>query len=41
VSAAIRVVDSGVCFDQPSAEDPTLFPSDHAGVWAELELSTQ
>jgi hypothetical protein len=27
---------SGVCFNTPSADDPTLWPSDHAGVWADL-----
>ena len=32
----ITVVDSGVCFDRPSPQDPTLWPSDHAGVWADL-----
>jgi endonuclease/exonuclease/phosphatase family metal-dependent hydrolase len=29
---------SGVCFDTPSATDPTLWPSDHAGVWADLSI---
>jgi endonuclease/exonuclease/phosphatase family metal-dependent hydrolase len=38
VSAAIRIVASGVCFDRPSPDDPTLWPSDHAGVWADLAL---
>jgi endonuclease/exonuclease/phosphatase family metal-dependent hydrolase len=27
---------SGVCFDIPSTTDSTLWPSDHAGVWADL-----
>ena len=38
VSEAIGIAASGVCFDQPSADDPSLWPSDHAGVWADLEL---
>jgi endonuclease/exonuclease/phosphatase family metal-dependent hydrolase len=38
VSGAIQIVASGVCFDQPSPDDPSLWPSDHAGVWADLEL---
>lgn len=38
VSAGLSVVASGVGFDQPSADDPTLWPSDHAGVWADLDL---
>jgi endonuclease/exonuclease/phosphatase family metal-dependent hydrolase len=29
-------VESGVCFDIPHPEDETLWPSDHAGVWADL-----
>ncbi len=38
VSPAIEVVASGVCFNQPSAADGTLWPSDHAGVWADLSI---
>ena len=38
VSGPLEVRESGVCFDKPSSSDPTLWPSDHAGVWAELEL---
>ena len=38
VSGAVDVIDSRVCFDQPSPRDPALWPSDHAGVWADLEL---
>jgi len=29
---------SGVCFETPSATDPTRWPSDHAGVWADLSF---
>jgi endonuclease/exonuclease/phosphatase family metal-dependent hydrolase len=38
VSDALRVAGSRVCFNRPSAADPTLWPSDHAGVSADLEL---
>ena len=38
VAGAIRIVASGVCFNQPSLEDPSLWPSDHIGVWADLEF---
>ena len=27
-----------VCFDKASPDDPSLWPSDHAGVWADLEI---
>jgi endonuclease/exonuclease/phosphatase family metal-dependent hydrolase len=39
VSEAIEVVASEVCFNHPASDDPTLWPSDHAGVWADLNLS--
>src|SRR5215470_6032606 len=38
VSERVRVAASRVCFDQPSPTDPTLWPSDHAGVWADLDV---
>jgi endonuclease/exonuclease/phosphatase family metal-dependent hydrolase len=38
VSEGIGIVASAVCFNQPSPDDPSLWPSDHAGVWADLEL---
>src|SRR5262249_3354753 len=38
IEEPIRIVASGVCFDRPSSDDPSLWPSDHAGVWADLEL---
>jgi endonuclease/exonuclease/phosphatase family metal-dependent hydrolase len=38
VSPGIEIIASGVCFDRPSPDDPTLWPSDHAGVWADLEI---
>jgi endonuclease/exonuclease/phosphatase family metal-dependent hydrolase len=41
VSGPVAVRESGVCFNRPSPADPTLWPSDHAGVWADLELGAQ
>jgi endonuclease/exonuclease/phosphatase family metal-dependent hydrolase len=38
VSPGIAIHASGVCFDKPSADDPSLWPSDHAGVWADVEV---
>ena len=38
VSGPLRVVESGLCFNTPSATDGTLWPSDHIGVWADLEI---
>ena len=35
---AITAQATGLCFDQPSADDPTLWPSDHVGVWVDLAL---
>jgi endonuclease/exonuclease/phosphatase family metal-dependent hydrolase len=37
-AAPIALVASGVCFDRPSPDDPSLWPSDHAGVWADLRF---
>jgi endonuclease/exonuclease/phosphatase family metal-dependent hydrolase len=34
----LEVLASKVCFDRPSASDATLYPSDHAGVWADLAI---
>jgi endonuclease/exonuclease/phosphatase family metal-dependent hydrolase len=38
IAGALDVIDSRVCFEAPSPTDPTLYPSDHAGVWADLVL---
>lgn len=38
VSDTLKVIESRVCFDRPSPRDPSLWPSDHAGVWADLGL---
>lgn len=40
VSAGVNIIDSGVCFDKASADDASLWPSDHAGVWADLEIAS-
>jgi endonuclease/exonuclease/phosphatase family metal-dependent hydrolase len=39
VSESVTVKSSGRCFNQPAPDDPDLWPSDHVGVWADLELS--
>ena len=38
VSESVHVAASRVCFNQPSALDASLWPSDHAGVCADLEV---
>ena len=38
ISDQFAVEASRVTFDQPSPRDPTLWPSDHAGVMADLRL---
>ncbi|HEY1372024.1 MAG TPA: endonuclease/exonuclease/phosphatase family protein [Candidatus Binatia bacterium] len=38
LSEGIAIKASGLCFDKPAADNPTLWPSDHVGVWADLEL---
>ena len=40
VSKSIGVQDSGLCFNKPAPDNPILWPSDHIGVWADLELAT-
>lgn len=39
VAGQLRVKESGLCFNSPSQTDDTLWPSDHVGVWADLELA--
>ena len=34
-----RVVEAGLAFDRPDAADPTLYPSDHLGVAAKLDIN--
>lgn len=38
VSERLRVLASGTCFDRPSPDDAALWPSDHVGVWADIEI---
>ena len=38
VSKELAVENAGHCFDQPDPRDPTLWPSDHVGVWVDLEF---
>lgn len=40
VSGGLEVLASEVCFNQGSAADASLYPSDHAGVWADLRFSS-
>ncbi|MDR7585388.1 MAG: endonuclease/exonuclease/phosphatase family protein [Armatimonadota bacterium] len=35
----LRLIESGRCFDRPSPTDPDLWPSDHVGVWADVDLA--
>jgi endonuclease/exonuclease/phosphatase family metal-dependent hydrolase len=38
VSGNVAILASEVCFNRPSPDDPSLWPSDHAGVWADLQI---
>ena len=38
VRGAVKVVDARLVFDRPDPEDPTLYPSDHLGLAAHLEI---
>ena len=38
VSKELAIKNAGHCFDQPDSNDLTLWPSDHVGVWVDLEL---
>lgn len=38
ITESIKVQASGLCFNRPAPNDPALWPSDHVGVWADLEL---
>ncbi len=38
VSDEFRIVDAGLAFDKPSPYDANLYPSDHLGLYAKLEL---
>jgi endonuclease/exonuclease/phosphatase family metal-dependent hydrolase len=39
VRGAVEVATAGLAFDRPAADDPGLFPSDHLGVFADLDLA--
>ncbi|HXV81625.1 MAG TPA: endonuclease/exonuclease/phosphatase family protein [Candidatus Binatia bacterium] len=39
ITESIKVQASGLCFNRPVPDDLALWPSDHVGVWADLELS--
>ena len=38
VRGAVRVGSASLCFDRPDPEDATLYPSDHLGIAARLEI---
>lgn len=38
VRGAIRVTSARLVFDRPHPDDPTLYPSDHLGISAQLEV---
>lgn len=38
VRGAVRVVAAGLVWDRPAVDDPTLYPSDHVGISARLEM---
>ena len=38
VRGAVRVVEARLAFDRPHPDDPTLYPSDHLGLSAHLEI---
>ncbi len=39
VSPSLRVTDARVVFDQPDPSDPNLYPSDHYGLTATIEIA--
>jgi endonuclease/exonuclease/phosphatase family metal-dependent hydrolase len=38
IKGAVAVKGSGLCFNRPAPDNPDLWPSDHVGVWADLEI---
>lgn len=38
VRGTARIAAADLAFDRPSADDPTLYPSDHLGIVADLEM---
>jgi len=41
VGPGVGVLDADVFLDQSAAADPTLYPSDHLGLWATLDVAAQ
>lgn len=41
IRGAVRVASAGLAFDRPHPDDPTLYPSDHLGISAHLEVGGQ
>ena len=39
IAGNLKIIESGVCFDKASPDDDSLWPSDHAGVWADFEIA--
>ena len=39
VSPSIKVRGTGLSFNEPAKDNPDLWPSDHVGVWADLEIA--
>ena len=39
VSEGVNIQASGLCFNKPVSDNPILWPSDHVGVWADLEFA--
>ena len=40
VRGAVRVASARLAFDRPDPEDPTLYPSDHLGISAHIEVGS-
>jgi endonuclease/exonuclease/phosphatase family metal-dependent hydrolase len=40
VRGDLRIASARLAFDRPAADDPTLYPSDHLGISAELEVGS-
>jgi hypothetical protein len=37
IAGALHALAARLCFDRADVDDPTLYPSDHRGVLADLE----
>lgn len=38
VRGSAAILDAGLCFDDPSPDDPGLYPSDHLGLFADITI---